>query len=297
MKQVSRVPASGLLRRIFLRLFTCFFFLLPVLIQNSAAAAVQEIPDRNTIQTELNALNNRKEQTAADKLSVQDLERALVFYDNLDTLKEKSQELKKRVDEAPRLSEQVTQKLTQIKSLTDEGLADYRASVERLPLSQLELKLNNTLEALQTAQNNLSSYNSDLIALQTQPERAQNIMYANVQRLQQIRVELNDSMAAQKVLRPTEIESLQVEQYYLQQQIDYQKRALQSNTQLQNLLQVQRDYVGEHIKQLESYIDVIQETVSSKRLDYSEEAAKEAQSSDDTQRNMRMILWCCVKSP
>lgn len=287
MKQVSRVPASGLLRRFFLRLFTCFFFLLPVLIQNSAAAAVQEIPDRNTIQTELNALNNRKEQTAADKLSVQDLERALVFYDNLDTLKEKSQELKKRVDEAPRLSEQVTQKLTQIKSLTDEGLADYRASVERLPLSQLELKLNNTLEALQTAQNNLSSYNSDLIALQTQPERAQNIMYANVQRLQQIRVELNDSMAAQKVLRPTEIESLQVEQYYLQQQIDYQKRALQSNTQLQNLLQVQRDYVGEHIKQLESYIDVIQETVSSKRLDYSEEAAKEAQSSDDTQRNMR----------
>ncbi|EBN0183734.1 mechanosensitive channel MscK, partial [Salmonella enterica subsp. enterica serovar Typhimurium] len=120
-----------------------------------------------------------------------------------------------------------------------------------------------------------------------QPERAQNIMYGNVQRLQQIRVLLNDSMAAQKVLRPTEIEALQVEQYYLQQQIDYQKRALQSNTQLQNLLQVQRDYVVERIKQLESNIDVIQETVSGKRLDYSEEAAKEAQSSDDTQRNMQ----------
>lgn len=287
MKRISRVPASGLLRPIFLRLFTCFIFLLPVLVQNSAVAAVQDIPDRNTIQTELNALNNRKEQTAADKLSVQDLERALVFYDNLDALKEKSQALKKRVDEAPKLSDQVTQKLTQIKSLTDEGLAEYRASIENLPLSQLELKLNSTLEALQTAQNNLSSYNSDLIALQTQPERAQNIMYGNVQRLQQIRVLLNDSMAAQKVLRPTEIEALQVEQYYLQQQIDYQKRALQSNTQLQNLLQVQRDYVVERIKQLESNIDVIQETVSGKRLDYSEEAAKEAQSSDDTQRNMQ----------
>lgn len=65
-----------------------------MLVQNSAVAAVQDIPDRNTIQTELNALNNRKEQTAADKLSVQDLERALVFYDNLDALKEKSQALK-----------------------------------------------------------------------------------------------------------------------------------------------------------------------------------------------------------
>lgn len=155
MKRISRVPASGLLRPIFLRLFTCFIFLLPVLVQNSAVAAVQDIPDRNTIQTELNALNNRKEQTAADKLSVQDLERALVFYDNLDALKEKSQALKKRVDEAPKLSDQVTQKLTQIKSLTDEGLAEYRASIENLPLSQLELKLNSTLEALQTAQNNL----------------------------------------------------------------------------------------------------------------------------------------------
>lgn len=105
MKRISRVPASGLLRQIFLRLFTCFIFLLPVLVQNSAVAAVQDIPDRNTIQTELNALNNRKEQTAADKLSVQDLERALVFYDNLDALKEKSQALKKRVDEAPKLSD------------------------------------------------------------------------------------------------------------------------------------------------------------------------------------------------
>ncbi|GAA0345075.1 mechanosensitive channel MscK [Morganella psychrotolerans] len=255
--------------------------------QSAALATAQDIPDRNTIQTELSALNNRKDQTANDKLAVQDLERALVFYDNLDSLKDKSQQLKKQVDEAPRLSEQVSQKLTQIKSLTDEGLAEYKVSIENLPLAQLEQKLNSTLEALQTAQNNLSSYNSDLIALQTQPERAQNIMYANVQRLQQIRALLNDSQAAQKVLRPTEIEALQIEQYTLQQQIDYQKRALQSNTLLQNVLQLQRDYVVERIKQLEGYIDVIQETVSGKRLDYSEEAAKEAQSSDDSQRNIQ----------
>ena len=261
--------------------------MLSVLWQSAALAAAQDIPERSTIQTELSALNNRKDQTANDKLAVQDLERALVFYDNLDSLKDKSQQLKKKVDEAPRLSEQVSQKLTQIKSLTDEGLAEYKVSIENLPLAQLEQKLNSTLEALQTAQNNLSSYNSDLIALQTQPERAQNIMYANVQRLQQIRAQLNDSQAAQKVLRPTEIEALQIEQYYLQQQIDYQKRALQSNTQLQNVLQLQRDYVVERIKQLEGYIDVIQETVSGKRLDYSEEAAKEAQSSDDSQRNIQ----------
>ncbi|WP_247717544.1 hypothetical protein, partial [Morganella morganii] len=89
------------------------------------------------------------------------------------------------------------------------------------------LKLNSTLEALQTAQHKLSSYNRDLIALRTQTERAQNIMYGNVQRLQQLSDLLNDSMAAQKVLRPTEIDALKVEQYYLQQQIDYQNRALQ----------------------------------------------------------------------
>ncbi|WP_413494910.1 mechanosensitive channel MscK [Morganella psychrotolerans] len=287
MKRVSRIPASGLSLMLFFRMFTCCLLTLSVLWQSAALAAAQDIPDRNTIQTELSALNNRKDQTANDKLAVQDLERALVFYDNLDSLKDKSQQLKKQVDEAPRLSEQVSQKLTQIKSLTDEGLAEYKTSIQNLPLAQLEQKLNSTLEALQTAQNNLSSYNSDLIALQTQPERAQNIMYANVQRLQQIRALLNDSLAAQKVLRPTEIEALQIEQYTLQQQIDFQKRALQSNTLLQNVLQLQRDYVVERIKQLEGYIDVIQETVSGKRLDYSEEAAKEAQSSDDSQRNIQ----------
>lgn len=102
--------------------------------------------------------------------------------------------------------------------------------------------LSNTLEQLQAEQNDLASYNSYLISLQTQPERAQTIMLENARRLQEIRNELNNVFNDSAKLRDTQIELLQIEQNYLQQQNEYQKRVLQGNTQLQEVLQKQRDY-------------------------------------------------------
>ncbi len=52
-------------------------------------------------------------------------------------------------------------------------------------------RLSQTLDDLQTAQNDLATYNSQLVSLQTQPERVQNAMYAASQQLQQIRNRLN----------------------------------------------------------------------------------------------------------
>ena len=42
-------------------------------------------------------------------------------------------------------------------------------------------------------------------------------------------------------MRSSSVQLLQLEQYYLQQQNSFQKRTLQSNVQLQSLLQLQRD--------------------------------------------------------
>ncbi|UNB76768.1 hypothetical protein MJK71_07025 [Escherichia coli] len=44
---------------------------------------------------------------------------------------------------------------------------------------------------MQNAQNDLASYNSQLVSLQTQPERVQNAMYNASQQLQQIRSRLD----------------------------------------------------------------------------------------------------------
>ena len=60
-----------------------------------------------------------------------------------------------------------------------------------LSLRQLESRLYQTLDELQSAQESLSTYNSQLVSLQTQPERVQSTMYAASQRLQEIRSQLS----------------------------------------------------------------------------------------------------------
>lgn len=114
--------------------------------------------------------------------------------------------------------------------------------------------------------------------LQTQPERAQSVLFNNSERLQQIRTLLNKSSADKAQMRPSAVQLLQLEQYYLQQQNNYQKRTLQSNVQLQSLLQLQRDYSSAYIDLSQEHAQLIQDEISDKRLDSSEETAKEAQS-------------------
>lgn len=68
---------------------------------------------------------------------------------------------------------------------------ETRKTLATLSLRQLESRVAQLLDDLQTAQSDLSTYNSQLVSLQTQPERVQNAMYSASQQLQQIRNRLN----------------------------------------------------------------------------------------------------------
>ncbi|RXK71536.1 hypothetical protein ET132_29615, partial [Klebsiella pneumoniae] len=60
-----------------------------------------------------------------------------------------------------------------------------RKTLSTLSLRQLESRVTQTLDDLQNAQNDLATYNSQLVSLQTQPERVQNAMFNASQQLQQ----------------------------------------------------------------------------------------------------------------
>ncbi len=66
----------------------------------------------------------------------------------------------------------------------------------------------------------------------------------------------------------------------MQQQKQFSKRTLQSNVQLQSLLQLQRDYSSAYIDLSQEHAQLLQEILSDKRLDSSEEVAKEAQTAE-----------------
>ncbi|WP_274724279.1 hypothetical protein [Xenorhabdus bovienii] len=151
------------------------------------AAFSSETPTRNDIQNQLKILTERKEHTVEEKTSIADLEKALYFFDKIDQVKLDSDLLKKNLQDSPQKSRQITAGLENLKNNAQQDENDYKQTLETLSLKQLESKLNSTLNSLQRAQENLASYNSQLIGLQTQPERAQNLLFHNVQRLQQIR--------------------------------------------------------------------------------------------------------------
>ncbi|MEX0445415.1 mechanosensitive channel MscK [Xenorhabdus sp. SGI246] len=258
------------------------FILLSCFFHPAMAVFSSDVPTRDDIQNQLKVLTERKEHTVEEKASIVDLEKTLSFFDKIDQVKLDSEQLKKNLQELPQKSQQLTTELASLKSNSQQNENEYKQNLATLSLKQLETKLNNTLNNLQKAQDNLASYNSQLIGLQTQPERAQNLLYHNVQRLQQIRNQLNNAITEQSEVRHTEIELLLVEQSFLMQQKDYQKESLQVNTQLQTLLQLQRDYTSFQIEQLERYVQLIQDIVNGRHLIVSEETAKEVQNSDDT---------------
>ncbi|MEZ2684449.1 mechanosensitive channel MscK [Proteus vulgaris] len=261
---------------------TAIIFILWCLSITSVLAAVpSNLPTQENIQNQLNLLNKRSELSAEDKLTIADLEQSLLLLDNIQQLEKKSVNYDKTVDQLPEKLRSTQYQLNQLKQkVANKEVGDYQKSLEALPLSTLESQLESVLQSLQKSQDDLANYSNELIVLQTQPERAQSVLFNNSDRLQQIRTLLNKSSADKAQMRPSAVQLLQLEQYYLQQQNNFQKRTLQSNVQLQSLLQLQRDYSSAYIDLSQERAQLLQDAISDKRLDSSEETAKEAQSTE-----------------
>ncbi|RZV00340.1 UNVERIFIED_ORG: potassium efflux system protein [Serratia quinivorans] len=248
--------------------------------QPTAYAALNgDLPSRSEIQSQLDALNKQKTLTPVNKLTQQDLTRTLELLDAIERTKQDGAQLKQQLQLAPGKLRQVTADLEALKVPVDSAAA--RAELLPLSLRQLETRLYQTLDDLQTAQENLSTYNSQLVSLQTQPERVQSSMYTASQRLQEIRNQINDQTPGQSSLRDSQLVMLATEQTLLNAQIDLQRKSLEANTTLQDLLQKQRDYTTGHIDALDHNVQLLQEVVNSKRLTLSEKTAKEAQNPED----------------
>lgn len=259
-----------------------FIFILAFLFAfPTSAANVNNIPSQENIQNQLNLLNKRSALTAEDKLTIADLEQSLLILDDIQQLEQKAASYNKTLEQLPEKLRSTQYQLDQLKQKIANKESDtYKNGLEDLPLSTLESQLDEILQSLQKSQDNLANYSNELIVLQTQPERAQAVLYSNSEKLQQIRIALNKSSADKAQMRSSAVQLLQLEQYYLQQQNKFQKRTLQFNVQLQNLLQLQRDYRSAYIDLSQEHAQLLQEAISNKRLDSSEETAKEAQSAE-----------------
>lgn len=177
---------------------------------------------------------------------------------------------------------QATAALTALSDVDNDE--ETRKILSTLSLRQLETRVAQALDDLQNAQNDLASYNSQLVSLQTQPERVQNAMYNASQQLQQIRSRLDGTDVGETALRPSQKVLMQAQQALLNAEIDQQRKSLEGNTVLQDTLQKQRDYVTANSARLEHQLQLLQEAVNSKRLTLTEKTAQEAVSPDEAAR-------------
>lgn len=241
-----------------------------------------DMPTRADVQSQLDSLSKQKELTPQDKLVQKDLTETLETIDKIERVKAETTQLRQKVAQAPEAMRKATESLNALSDVDNDD--ETRKTLATLSLRQLEQRVSQLLDDLQTAQSDLATYNSQLVSLQTQPERVQNAMYTASQELQQIRNRLNGTSAGEAALRPTQQTLLLTQQVLLNAQIEQQRKSLEGNTVLQDTLQKQRDYVTANINRLEHQLQLLQEAVNSKRLTLTEKTAQEAVNPDENAR-------------
>ncbi|MDU5847026.1 MAG: mechanosensitive channel MscK, partial [Cronobacter sakazakii] len=244
-----------------------------------AAPASGDLPSRADVQAQLDALGKQKNHSAQDKLTTEDLTATLETLDKIERIKQETVQLRQQVMQAPEKMRQATDNLSALQNQDSDEVV--RQTLKNLSLRQLESRVTSVLDDLQTAQNDLATYNSQLVSLQTQPERVQNAMYNASQQLQQIRNRLNGTAPGEEALRPSQQTLLLAQQALLNAQIEQQRKSLEGNTVLQDALQKQRDYTTANINRLEHQLQLLQEAVNSKRLTLTEKTAQEAIAPED----------------
>ncbi|MEA1065782.1 mechanosensitive channel MscK [Erwinia sp. HR93] len=251
-----------------------------IMISGAAFADVQngDLPARADIQRQLDTLNKQKNLTAQDKRMQQDLAETLEVLDKIERVKQEASQQHTQIAQAPGKMRAATNALER---LSRQGASSEAGSnLAQLPLRSLESRVAQTLDDLQSAQSDLSTFNSQLVSLQTQPERVQNALYNATQQLQQVRNRMNGSLAGEE-LRPAQQGLLLAQQYLLNAQIEQQRDSLQGNTMLQDALQKQRDYTNLRISHLEHQLHLLQAALNNKRLTLTEKTAQEAVTTDD----------------
>ncbi|MBJ3814646.1 mechanosensitive channel MscK [Shimwellia pseudoproteus] len=247
----------------------------------AAPSASGDLPTSDDIQAQLQALTKQKNLSAQDKLVEQDLTQTLDVLEKISRVKQETSQLQAQVKAAP---DQLRQATDNLNALAGQDSDDVVAkNFAGMTLRQLEAKLSAISEDLQAEQNNLATYNSQLVTMQTQPERAQTAMLSASQQLQQVRNALNGTSGG-GALRPSQQVQLQAQQVLLQAQIDQQRKSLEGNTAIQDALQKQRDYSSERINLLERQMQLVQQAASNKRLSLTERTVQEAVTPEDSSR-------------
>lgn len=245
----------------------------------SVSPSYAEPPSRDAVQQSLDGLAQRK-LAEADQATVQQaLERTLSLLDQRATSQQSLADLKQQLAEAPRLIGEAQRQLAQLKASAPVDIAKRYAASKVPELEQLLTERSTQLNEWQKAS---TAANSLIITSQTRPERAQTEISANQTRSQEITAALKSGKLDGKPLIAESRGALEAELAQLDAQTQLRRQEMAGNSLLQDLGNAQRDLLQERIARLEKETLDLQQLISDKRREQSEQTV--AQQSAEAQK-------------
>lgn len=245
------------------------------------AAEQPDLPTRSSLDNKLTSLNKRDTLTVAEKAQKEDIEQTIALLDSIEKEKIKAKEQDQSLAKTPAKLKEFTWQLESLQKNDARDTEQLKAELGRLSQAQLDNRLTDLLNQLQSAQTDLGNANSQITFLQTLPERAQSAMSQDYQRMQDIRNRLSGLNNKQSgELTPSLRVRLNTELALLQLQLNQRQKDLDNNTSQQDLFNKQRDYLTAQIAQLNNWVQLLQQQVSTKRLTLTEKTVEESGSGE-----------------
>jgi potassium efflux system protein len=245
--------------------------------------AVERVPPEAELTERLAAIESLDAELTADQKRDQAaLTAALQAYERLKAIEERQQALEQRVNQAPELL------LRLERELNDAEEESQQLSVNNLsdmPLEALEAEQADAVMELQQLQSQMAEVNSQLLAAQTLPERAQQAISDALQRAETLRREHDTRAAllADRQLSAREDAQLiqwRLERALAEQEVSLNQRELSANSRLRELAQQRRDLLALQIDQQEQQLSLLQGVIDRQRRLQSEQAIADAAKND-----------------
>lgn len=263
----------------------CCLWLVTMLAGTASAQStpVERVPPQSELSERLAAIESLEtELTAEQQRDQAALAAALEAYDRLNAIEERQQALEQRVSQAPelllRLERELNEAEEQSLQLSVDNLSD-------MPLDALEAEQAEAVIELQQLQSQMAEVNSQLLAAQTLPERAQQAISDALQRAETLRREHDTRAAllADRQLSAREDAQLiqwRLERALAEQEVSLNQRELSANSRLRELAQQRRDLLALQIDQQEQQLSLLQGVIDRQRRLQSEQAIADAAKND-----------------
>ncbi|ATH78352.1 MULTISPECIES: mechanosensitive channel MscK [Halomonadaceae] len=243
----------------------------------------ERAPSESALNERLAALESQEgELTAAQQREQAALSAALQAYERLTALEERQRALEQRVSQAP---EQLLQLERELREAEEESQQLSVDSLSDMPLEALEAQQGSAVIELQQLQSQLAEVNSQLLAAQTLPERAQQAISEALQRAETLRREhdTREALLADRQLSAREDAQLiqwRLERSLAEQEVSLNQRELSANSRLRELAQQRRELLALQIDHQEQRLNLLQGVIDRQRRLQSEQAIADAARDD-----------------